>query len=128
MVKGGYATYWYYLIRLDTDFLGVDAPTFGAALNAEGIAGSGRFYMRPVHLDYPYLSKKTAFHHSRYPFTLARKSITYAKGSCPEAERAAEEVYYFPLNEWLASREIDDTIAAVKKVAAHYREQKRRGA
>lgn len=127
VVKGGYATYWFYLIRLDTDYLGIDAPTFGQALNAEGIAGSGRFYMRPVHLDYPYLRQKTAFHHSRYPFTLARKSITYEKGSCPNAEQAAEEVYYVPLNEWLSNREIDDTIAAVKKVAGYYREQKQSG-
>ncbi len=127
VVKGGYATYWYYLIRLDLDFLGVDAPTFGKALNAEGIAGSGRFYMRPVHLAYSYLRQKTAFHHSHYPFTLARKSIKYEKGYCPNAERVAEEVYYVPLNEWLSSREIDDTIMAVKKVASYYRGQKQSG-
>jgi len=127
VVKGGYATYWYYLIGLDTDFLGVDAPTFGQALNAEGIAGSGRFYMRPVHLAYSYLRQRAAFHHSRYPFTLARKSIKYEKGYCPNAERVADAVYYFPLNEWLSNREIDDTIAAVKKVASYYREQKQSG-
>ncbi len=124
VVKGGYATYWFYLIRLDTDYLGVDAPTFGKALNAEGIAGSGSFYMRAIHLEYPYLRQKTAFHHSRYPFTLARKSITYAEGSCPVAEQAADLVYHVPLNEWLSNREIDDTIAGVKKVAGYYREQK----
>jgi perosamine synthetase len=124
VVKGGYATYWYYLIGLDTDFLGVDAPTFGAAVNAEGIAGSGRFYMRPVHTSYSYLRDKAAFHHSQYPFTLARKSIKYEKGTCPNAERVAQAVYYFPLNEWLSNREIDDTVAAVKKVAGFYREQK----
>jgi perosamine synthetase len=127
VVKGGYATYWFYLIGLDTNFLGVDAPTFGKALNAEGIAGSGSFYMRPVHLTYSYLREKTAFHHSRYPFTLARKSIKYEKGCCPNAERMPEAVYHFPLNEWLSNREIDDTIAAVKKVAGYYREQKQAG-
>jgi dTDP-4-amino-4,6-dideoxygalactose transaminase len=127
VVKGGYATYWFYLIRLDTDFLGVDAPTFGKALNAEGIAGSGRFYMRPIHLAYSYLRKRAAFHHSRYPFTLARKSVKYQEGCCPNAERVAEAVYYFPVNEWLSNREIDDTIAAVKKVAGYYREQKQSG-
>ncbi len=34
-------------------------------------------------------------------------------------------VYYFPLNEWLTNREIDDTVAAVRKVAAHFREKVR---
>lgn len=127
VVKGGYATYWYYLIGLDTDFLSVDARTFGQALNAEGIAGSGRFYMRPVHLAYSYLRQRAAFHHSSYPFTLARKSIKYQKGCCSNAERVGDAVYYFPLNEWLSNREIDDTIEAVKKVASYYREQKDSG-
>jgi perosamine synthetase len=125
--RGGYATYWYYLIGLDTEKLGVDARTFGKAVNAEGIAGSGDFYMRPVHLAYSYLRKKTAFHHSQYPFTLARKAVKYGEGSCPSAERMPGAVYYFPLNEWLSNREIDDTIAAVKKVAGYYREQKLAG-
>lgn len=128
VAKGGYATYWFYLIGLDTDALGVDARTFGKALNAEGIAGSGNFYMRPVHLEYSYLRRQTAFHHSRYPFTLARKGISYEKGSCPNAERMPGAVYYFPLNEWLSNREIDDTVAAVSKVAGYFREQKHHGA
>lgn len=127
VAKGGYATYWFYLIGLDTDTLGVDARTFGKALNAEGIAGSGSFYMRPVHLEYSYLRRQTAFHHSRYPFTLARKGISYEKGSCPNAERMPGAVYYFPLNEWLSNREIDDTIVAVRKVAGYFREQKQHG-
>jgi dTDP-4-amino-4,6-dideoxygalactose transaminase len=74
---GGYATYWYYLIGLDPDVLHVDARAFGRALNAEGIAGSGQFYMEPVHLAYSYLGRKTAFHHSTYPFSLARKEVSY---------------------------------------------------
>ena len=125
VVKGGYATYWYYLIGLDTEYLGVDARTFGRAVNAEGVAGSGEFYMRPVHTTYAYLRRKSAFHHSRYPFTLARKSISYAPGTCPNAERLRETVFYVPLNEWLSNREVDDTIAAVKKVAGYFRGQKR---
>jgi perosamine synthetase len=126
VAKGGYATYWFYLIGLDTEALGVDARTFGAAINAEGIAGSGSFYMRPVHLEYSYLRRQTAFHHSRYPFTLARKGIRYEKGTCPNAERMPGSVYYFPLNEWLTDREVDDTIAAVKKVAGCFTEQRKR--
>jgi hypothetical protein len=34
-------------------------------------------------------------------------------------------VYCHPLNDWLTSQEIDDTVAAVKKVAGYYRAQKR---
>jgi perosamine synthetase len=127
VARGGYATYWYYLIGLDTDYLGVDAKTFGKAMNAEGIAGSGSFYMRPVHTTYAYFRKKSAFFHSRYPFTLARKGIRYDAGTCPNAEAMPGRVFYFPLNEWLSNREIDDTVAAVQKVAGYFREQKKAG-
>ena len=118
--RGGYATWWYYLIGIDPEVLHVDAATFGRAMNAEGIAGSGRFYTEPVHLAYSYLRNRTAFHHSSYPFDLARKEISYRPGSCPNAEAVQERVYYFPLDEWLATREIDDTIEAVRKVAGHF--------
>jgi dTDP-4-amino-4,6-dideoxygalactose transaminase len=120
---GGYATYWYYLIGIEPETLGVDAATFGKALNAEGIAGSGRFYMEPVYLAYSYLRNQTAFHHSTYPFDLARKEISYQTGSCPNAEAMISRVYYFPLDEWLTDREIDDTIEATRKVATFFRQQ-----
>ncbi len=123
---GGYATYWYYLIGIDPDVLGGNAAAFGKALNAEGIAGSGRFYMEPVHLAYSYLRKKTAFHHSDYPFSAARPEVSYAPGICPNAEAMLDRVYYFPLNEWLTNGEIDDTVAAVRKVAAAFAERSAR--
>jgi perosamine synthetase len=122
---GGYATYWYYLVGIDPAVLGVEARAFGRALNAEGIAGSGQFYMEPVHLAYSYLGRRTAFHHSTYPFSLARKEVSYRQGTCPHAEAMRSRVYYFPLNEWLTNREIDDTVAAIRKVAAHFREKAR---
>jgi hypothetical protein len=122
---GGYATYWYYLIGIDPAVLGVEAAEFGRALNAEGIAGSGQFYMEPVHLAYSYLGRRTAFHHSTWPFSLARKDVSYRRGTCPHAEAMRNRVYYFPLNEWLTSGEIDDTVAAVRKVAAHFSEKVR---
>jgi perosamine synthetase len=118
---GGYATYWYYLIGIEPDALHVDASTFGRALNAEGIPGSGRFYMEPVHLAYSYLSRQTAFHHSTWPFSLASSEVSYQRGICPAAEAMQSRVFYFPLDEWLSVKEIDDTVAAVRKVADFFR-------
>jgi perosamine synthetase len=118
--EGASATYWYYLIGIDPDVLGVDVRTFGKALNAEGIAGSGHFYMEPVYQAYSYLRKHTAFNHSAYPFDTARPELSYADGSCPHAEAMNARVYHFPLDEWLDNEAIDDTIRAVKKVADHF--------
>lgn len=116
VVKGGYATYWFYLMQIDVKRLRTDAATFTGALNAEGIPGSAG-YIEPVYLDYEYLRKKTAFHHSRWPFTQARKGFSYRKGDCPNAETVIRNCFRFPLNEALSARDIDDVVAAVQKVA-----------
>jgi dTDP-4-amino-4,6-dideoxygalactose transaminase len=123
VIKGGYGTYWFYLIQIDSDVLGVDPATFVKAVNAEGIPG-GTGYVGPVYLTYEYLRKKTAFSHSRWPFTLARKSLKYGPGYCPNAETVMRNSLNFGIREELSAREIDDTAAAVRKVAAHYRSKR----
>ena len=120
VIGGGYATYWFYLIQVQRERLGADARTFTDAMNAEGIPGS-HGYVDPVYLDYPYLRRQTAFHHSRRPFSDARKVPAYKKGSCPHAETVLRRCVRFPLTEWLSARDIDDVIAAADKVAAYYR-------
>ena len=77
-----------------------------------------------MHLDYGYLRKKSAFNHSRWPFSQARKPVRYGKGLCPVAEAVFDSCFLFPLHQWLSDDEIDDTIRAVAKVAGHYRERK----
>jgi perosamine synthetase len=120
IIKGGYATYWFYLMQIDSDYLGVDPQTFGAALNAEGIPGHVG-YVDPVHIAYPYLRRKTAFNHSRWPFSAARKLPPYRRGYCPNAETVLKKCFNFPLGEWLSPADIDDVVKAVTKVAEYYR-------
>ena len=122
--RGGYATYWFYLMQIDTARLGVDAKTFCQALNAEGIPAHAG-YVDPVYLSYKYLRRKTAFHHSRWPFSAAKVKPNYKKGICPNAETVLRNCVNFGVGEWMSNREIDDMIAAVAKVAAHYRDRKR---
>ena len=125
VIPDAYATWWFYLIQIEPERLGADAPAFAEAVAAEGIPVSAG-YVQPVYLTYEYLRRKSAFNHSQWPFTQARKSLRYEKGYCPDAERVMQNVVFFPLREELSAREIDDTAAAVRKVAGCYAE--RRGA
>ncbi|MFP4026286.1 MAG: DegT/DnrJ/EryC1/StrS family aminotransferase [Candidatus Brocadiia bacterium] len=116
-IGGAYATYWFYLIRLETERLGIDLEKFAEAINAEGIPGRAG-YVDPVYLSYIYLQNRSAFNHSDWPFS--QSQITYSEGDCPMAESEIQKCFFFPLREELGDGEIDDTVEAVRKVLAFY--------
>jgi dTDP-4-amino-4,6-dideoxygalactose transaminase len=120
VVKGGYPTWWFHLIGIDRKVLRVDAPTLAKAIAAEGVPMNPG-YIAPVHIGYEYLRKHTAFNHSKWPFSAARPIPSYGPGTCPVAERVAQDCLNFALNQWLSEREIDDCVKAVAKVVAHFR-------
>ncbi|MCY3023750.1 MAG: DegT/DnrJ/EryC1/StrS family aminotransferase [Planctomycetota bacterium] len=124
--RGGYATYWFYLIQLVPAVLGVDVVTFAQAVQAEGIPVR-KGYVDPVYLAYPYLQRRSAFNHSDWPFGAAHVVPPYRKGYCPNAETVIANCLFFPLNEWLSAREVDDTLAAIRKVSEHYRSRRPSG-
>jgi len=122
-VRGAFSTWWFYLIGYDEEAFNVDASAFCKAVNAEGIPMSVG-YVEPVYLAYPYLRNGTAFNHSRWPFDRAKIKPRYGAGLCPVAERMAKECLRFPLNEWLSTKEIDDTLKALAKTARHHSAKK----
>jgi len=124
--RGAYSTWWFYLMQIEPERLGVSAQTFAEAMNAEGIPVHAG-YTEPVYLTYGYLRRKSAFNHSRWPFSLARKSLSYGPGYCPVAERVIRNCIMVPLREELSARDVDDIVAATRKVARAFREAKVRG-
>lgn len=116
---GAFCSYWFYLILLDPERLGVSAAEFARAMNAEGIPGNAG-YVPPVYLAYPYLRNRTAFHHSTWPFPKGRRAPDYRPGLCPNAETVVANSFFFPINQWLSPREIQDAIRAVEKLAAAF--------
>lgn len=124
VVRGGYPTWWFYLIGVDGKAVGANAAAVADAVRAEGIpVGTG--YVTPVHIGYEYLRKQTAFNHSTWPFSAVKHVPPYGPGYCPVAERVAGECLNFQLNQWLSEREIDDSVKAVAKVVARFRARKK---
>lgn len=115
-LPGAWSSWWFYMFRINPDFLGVDADMFIKAVSAEGVPLER--YVEPVHYSYKYLVNHSAFNHSKWPFSSAKIVPPYGRGYCPSAEMAHDTGVRFKLNHWLGLKEIDDVIKAIIKVAA----------
>jgi perosamine synthetase len=90
-----------YPVRIDKNVCGVSRGQFFRALRAENI-GVNVHYI-PVHL------------HSLY-----RERFGYRGGEFSVAEAAYEQLISLPMFHGMTERDVDDVIAAVRKVVAHY--------
>lgn len=90
-----------YILRLDLDKLSCDRRQFFDAMCAENICCQVHYL--PV------------YRHSWY------EKLGYEKGLCPNAESYYESVMSIPLYYSLTDEDVEDVIAAVKKLIAYYR-------
>jgi len=100
--REGVKSAWHlYPIRVDQKVAGVDRNRLFRALRAENI-GVNLHYI-PVHL------------HSLY-----RERFGYKGGEYPVAEAAYEQLISLPMFHGMSDRDVDDVIAAMRKVVLHY--------
>jgi perosamine synthetase len=93
--------YHLYVIQLQLASLRVDRAAIFAALRAEGI-GVNVHYV-PVHL---------------HPFY--RQRFGTARGLCPVAEAAYKQIITLPIFPAMSANDVNDVVAAVKKVTSGY--------
>lgn len=74
-------------------------------------------YVAPLYL-LPMYQKRIAFGSRGYPFNLARKEVSYARGSCPITEQLHfQELFYHDLiHPNLSDGDLDDVVDAFQKV------------
>jgi len=87
-------------VLLDLERLGADRRAVLAALRAENIGATVHYV--PVYW-HPYY-----------------RALGYARGLCPRAERAFERLLTLPLFPAMTERDVDDVVAALRKVLRHY--------
>lgn len=90
-----------YVLRLNTEKLNCDRREFFDALCAEGI--NPQVHYLPV------------YRHSYY------EKLGYKKGLCPVSEATYDTILSIPFYPALTDKEIEDVIAAVKKIVEYYR-------
>ncbi len=90
-----------YILRLRPERLGCDRRQFFDAMCAENIC--------------PQVHYLPVYRHSYY------EKLGYEKGLCPNAEQFYEEVMSIPLYYAMTDQDVEDVIAAVKKLVNYYR-------
>jgi dTDP-4-amino-4,6-dideoxygalactose transaminase len=119
---GCVSSYWFYMLRVNESEAGVSRDDFASALNAEGVPCSAGYINSCVY-EYDLFTKKNAYHGTKCPFDCVYygKEIEYRKGLCPTAEGILETAVKLNVNEFYTETDLEETAAAIKKVAAFYK-------
>ncbi|MBQ6902841.1 MAG: DegT/DnrJ/EryC1/StrS family aminotransferase [Oscillospiraceae bacterium] len=119
------SSYWFYLIRVDENELGVTREEFCEALRAEGIA-AGAGYIAQCVYEMDMFTNKTAYGDMLCPFSCPfyGKEIEYKTGLCPTAEEILKTCVRLECKEHYTEQDLKETIIAIRKVAAYYQSVK----
>jgi len=90
-----------YILRIKPEMLSIDRKQFFDALAAENVCCNVHYI--PTYY-FPYYEK-----------------LGYQKGLCPKAEKLYEEIISLPLYYAMTDEDVEDVIAAVKKIVAYFR-------
>jgi perosamine synthetase len=125
VADGAEHAYYLYPVRYDASVTGIARKAFVQAVNAElplvkvwEQTGFIEGYIKPLYLA-PLYQKKIAMGRAGFPWNVnAGVEYNYSKGICPVVERMYDqELIYTPLmREPLTESDIDDFVAAIKKV------------
>ncbi len=131
LAEGAEHAYYVYPIKYDAQVTGIDRALFVRAVNAELPApGSAEqvglvpAYVRPLYLA-PLYQKKIALGSKGFPWSMnPAVDYDYGKGLCPVVERLHEQEMLMTMlvREPLTETDIDDFVAAIKKILRHKNE------
>lgn len=123
-----FSTFWFYMFRVDEKALGATRQQFVDALNAEGIPTSAGYLQCCVY-EYDIFTKKQFFPGAAgFPVgsPLHPEPIEYKKGLCPVAEEYLRTCARIEVNEFHTEQDVEESIAAIRKVATWFAENKKR--
>jgi perosamine synthetase len=110
---GANPSWWFYMLRVDEDILGIDADTFCAALSAEGIRASAHYIAKPLY-HYPIFADHSAFPHPGHAYD----SYDYSAQPCPEAEAILKTCVQLPVNEAFTKADADEIAFGIRRLCA----------
>ncbi len=121
ITEGGRSSYWFYMLRVDENVLGVSRKQFAESLTAEGIPCSGGYIPMPVYLT-EIFQKKNVYAHFNWPkdFPQYGMDVDYPEGLCPVAEDVLGTAVLLRVNEFFTEEDLQDTIRAIQKVVTYY--------
>jgi dTDP-4-amino-4,6-dideoxygalactose transaminase len=111
--------YWQYPLLLDPASAG-DVHAWAHALIAEGVPSTPGYLTGPLYAA-PVLRERLTYGGSGFPLNgPGEAAVEYPPGTCPVAEDLiARRLLVLPWNENFTDADVDDIVAAVRKVHAH---------
>lgn len=117
-------SWWFYLLRVNEEELGVSRQEFVDALRAEGIVAQAGYIPSCVY-QYDLFKNRNAYPGTHYPFDGTHGNpIEYKDGDCPNAEEILATCVRLTINEFHTEQDLQDTINAIGKVCAYYQSKK----
>lgn len=109
-------SYWFYLLRIETERLTVGRDEFAQALTAAGVSCTPGYIPRPVY-RYPVFQQHNFFGGHWPVRELGLTQMDYREVRCPEAEAILEDSVKLTINEAMDDEYIDQVAAVVRDVA-----------
>lgn len=113
VTQGCEPSWWFYMLRVVPEVLGLNADEFADALKAEGMPVAAHYIGRCVY-EYDLFTKHSAFARGAHAY----ERIKYAHGICPQAEELLDHAVVFSINEGYSESDLAETVEAFHKVAA----------
>ncbi len=124
VLDGCESSWWFYLMRVNEEELGVSRVEFAEALRAEGIVAQAGYIPSCVY-QYDLFKNRNAYPGTHYPFDGTHGNpIEYKDGDCPNAEAILATCVKLNINEFHTEQDLQDTINAIRKVCAYYQSKK----
>ena len=118
IVPGAESAWWFYMFRLEPGKFKGEAKAFAEAMCAEGAAASAGYIPRPIYQE-ELFAKKSFFPGNVWPAEIiSGQKYSYTPGLCPVAEEVLQTAIRMPVSEFYSNTDAEDTIKAVRKVAA----------
>ena len=113
-------SWWQYAITIDESALTCTPVEFGQALTKEGIPAGVGYIGKPIYMNPIFLDTMT-YGDSGCPFTCHRANKReYRESDCPNTMEILRTIVILACNEFYTDRDVDDIVAAVRKVAHHF--------
>lgn len=122
VLEGCDCSWWFYLLRINEQELGVKRSEFVKALKAEGIKVSEGYIPSCVY-QYDLFKNRCAYPgDTHYPFDGTHgNAIEYHDGDCPVAEEILATCIKMVVSEFHTEQDLADTVNAIRKVCDYYR-------
>jgi dTDP-4-amino-4,6-dideoxygalactose transaminase len=121
VLPGAASSYWFYMIRVDEQLLGISRDEFSKQLNEEGIPAAAGYIARPLYEE-PVFQNRSFFAGGVWPAEqIAGKSYDYRHTRCPNADLVLRSSIRLTLHEGFSQNDVEDYVRAIRKVALRAR-------